>query len=123
MNNSVREFKIRQTEKLVEKLVNENKPVPTTLVDLYGKSKVSSLLNTLTVLEKSKRSHVADIRKHACRCKKHNKCKNKHCLKKYRINSRDINHSGYTITKPGYYCLAESVVFDPLADNVPAITI
>lgn len=39
------------------------------------------------------------------------------------ITQRDVGPQGLTIVKPGYYCLKENIIFTPISDGIPAITI
>lgn len=51
---------------------------------------------------------------------KHRNCK---CLKKRKLSQKHFDNNGVVITKPGYYCITEDIIFNPSVDNVAAITI
>lgn len=55
--------------------------------------------------------------------KSHKHCHEGTCLKKYTINCSHFGKKGVVITRPGYYCLSENVIYKPHYDYVPAITI
>ncbi|AYV77986.1 MAG: hypothetical protein Edafosvirus3_64 [Edafosvirus sp.] len=57
-------------------------------------------------------------------CKNNVICTADDCKKVTIISQENVSKlAGYTITKPGSYCLASDIIFDPIIDNIAVITI
>lgn len=78
-------------------------------------SRIEARLNSRTIQKDVQQQHVHQLKScHKVKC----------CLKKQKITHRDFDLSkGFIIEKPGYYCLAENVDFNPINDSIAAITV
>jgi hypothetical protein len=115
--------------KWVEQKQRQGTELSQRVMNCYDKVKNRSTSGeaSLVHLERSSKNHpkrkLAQENYIAFDAKFNEEHKKRCCDKKIVLTSKDFGHKGLQISKPGYYCLAENVTFDPQSDNVPAITI
>ena len=129
-SSNINQVKLEKFLTWYETSVNQGKQFPDSLTKEYDKLKKHTASTKNPLLASRKKAVMPLAKAIAAQAfhkshnsKSHHKNRQANCLKKYVIDCSQFGKKGVVITKPGYYCLAENVVYKPRFDHVPAITI